>query len=44
MIGFRTLNDNPLPPPYKGDGIRQKEEIEQIERALAALTTTEEKP
>ena len=43
MIGFRTLNDNPL-PPYKGDGIRQKEEIEQIERALAALTTTEERP
>ena len=43
MIGFRTLNDTRF-PPYKSDGIRQKEEIEQIERALAALTTTEERP
>ena len=44
MIGFRTLNDNPLAPHTRAMAYAKKEEIEQIERALAALTTTEERP
>ena len=44
LIGFRTLNDNPFAPLQGRSHPHQKKEIEQVERSLAALTTTEERP